>query len=348
MEPSSPHAVSRPSSAEALAIHPPLTWPEGGRAIYVPAEQGQPTVLFLHGWVMNRSAWAEAAAPLLARGYGLLLPDLPGFGEARELPSDVSPRAYFPEVARRLLLGMDSLGLDQVALAGYSMGGTTALALMRAAPERFPHALLLGPLVGSSVFQVAHNSWSSFTRLCGNIGRALRGPHARSLLRAVPGLALAGAPSPGGLVHWVAETSADGTRLPAESRFGSFVGTGPGCEIDVFLGGLVRTDFRTTLRSLRASHTLPYAQILAGYRGALTLATGSLDALSPPRFMQRLARLAPASGGRMHVVEGADHVALSQTPGEVSRLLLRWLDEPVVAGVTSEYEVQEHHRQVTA
>lgn len=333
MEPSlrlaeDPASPARPDSPHALASLPPVIWPDGGRAIHVPAAPGRPTVLALHGWVMNRSAWAEAAFPLLSRGVGLLLPDLPGHGDAKPLPSSVAPRHFFPEVARRILLGLDALGLERVHLAGYSMGAAAGLSLLDAAPARFERTFLIGPLVGSSTGQLIHNSWGTFSRLCGNIGRALKGPHTGALLRVAPGLGLSSAAAPDAMVQRTADAFADGAHLPSESTFAPYTGTpASATELEVFLEGLVRTDLRTTLRSLRASSAVPYRRILAGPIGPVTFATGSLDALSPVSFVRRLARLTPTAVDPVQMLEGVDHVALSQAPAEVTRLLLGWLGE---------------------
>lgn len=332
MEPSSRPASAdaspeRPADAHALALLPPVILPDGGRAIHVAAAPGRPTVLFLHGWVMNRSAWAAAAQPLVEHGFGVVCPDLAGHGDAKPLPSSVRPRAFFPEIARRLLAGLDTLGIGRFSLAGYSMGAAAALAILDAAPGRAERTFLLGPLMGPSEGQLVRNSWSNFSRFCGNIGRALKGPHAGALLRAAPGLGVGSSPLPDAWVQRAADAIADGERLPYESAYASYVEVPPSAtELEVFLDGLRRTDLRTTLRSLRASRTLPYRKILSRESAPITFATGSLDALAPPAFVERLVRLTPAARG-FELIPDADHVALSQAPAEVTRLLLGWLGE---------------------
>lgn len=330
-----PASPALPDSPQALASLAPVILPDGGRAIHVPAAPGRTTVLFLHGWVMNRSAWAEAAFPLLERGFGVVCPDLAGHGDAKPLPSSVKPQDFFPEIARRLLGGVETLGLSRFSLAGYSMGAAAAIALLDAAPGRVERTFLLGPLVGPSESQLVRNSWSNFSRFCGNIGRALKGPHAGALLRAAPALGVGSSPLPDFMVQRVADAVADGERLPFESAFASYAGVAAAAtELEVFLDGLMRTDLRTTLRSLRASRTLPYRQILARETAPVTFATGSLDALSPPAFVERLVRLTPSASGALALIPGADHVALSQAPAEVSQLLLGWLGEqPQVRGL---------------
>src|SRR5690606_6008319 len=92
-------------------------------------------------------------------------------------------------------------------------------------------------------------------------------------------------------------------------------------------------------RSLRASRTVSAAGVLSEWRGELKLATGGLDALSPPGFVRRIAGHAHptrrAEAAAVSILEGVDHVALSQAPHEITRLLFEWLGEPSQAPMTS-------------
>lgn len=316
----------RPLTPWALAHARPVLLPEGGCALHVPPSQpGRPTVLLLHGWAMNRSAWVEAAHPLLARGYGLVLPDLPGHGEARALPADVPAERLFDAAARRVLLALDALGLERVPVAGYSMGATVALALLRHAPERFERALLLGPLVGPPARQLARAPRPLLRRLGGNVLRALRGPQGPVLRRAALGLLAHALPLPAGWQRRVAARLADGERLPARSTFHAYLGLAGRCETEVFLEGLARTDFRTTARYLSAAaRSGPLHDAFERFRGPVVLATGALDALAPHGFCSRYA---PPRTPLVRIAD-ADHVALSQAPREVTALLVSWLCHP--------------------
>src|SRR5690606_32978933 len=187
-----------------------------------------------------------------AEGVGLLMPDLPGHGDAKPLPSSVKPRAFFPTTARRLLAGLDALGIERVSLAGYSMGAAAALCLLEQAPSRFDRLFLLCPLAGASSSQIIHNRWHSFSRLVSNVRRALSGPNAGALWRVAPGLGVSSLPSPDRLVQHTAEVFADGSWLPQESRFDTYVDASPEATgLEVLLEGLPRTDLRTTPPPLR-------------------------------------------------------------------------------------------------
>lgn len=87
---------------------------------------GDPPVVLLHGWPLDRSLWAAVASDLVAVGYRVVCPDLPGFGASPPLaPDDWTVEAYADEVAALLV----SLGSGPVPVAGHSFGGYVALAL---------------------------------------------------------------------------------------------------------------------------------------------------------------------------------------------------------------------------
>jgi pimeloyl-ACP methyl ester carboxylesterase len=91
-----------------------LTWPylEGG------PPDGQ-TILLVHGFGADKDSWLLYARPL-TRDYRVVVPDLPGFGDASRDPDlDYSARAQ----VGRLHAFADALGLERFHLAGISMGG---------------------------------------------------------------------------------------------------------------------------------------------------------------------------------------------------------------------------------
>jgi pimeloyl-ACP methyl ester carboxylesterase len=100
---------------------------------------GSPVVL-LHG----SSTSSLLLLPLLEclQGAWGIAVDRPGFGLSD--PADV-PRERFRQAAVEWLDGvLDALGLDEIALAGNSMGGTWALWYALARPERVRRLVLLG------------------------------------------------------------------------------------------------------------------------------------------------------------------------------------------------------------
>lgn len=90
------------------------------------------TVVFLHGFTGSTATWNEIAAAL--PNYKIVLIDLLGHGKT-ESPQEASRYAMNLQV-RDLKKLLAKLELTDYALAGYSMGGRTALAFATAFPEQ--------------------------------------------------------------------------------------------------------------------------------------------------------------------------------------------------------------------
>ena len=95
-------------------------------------EPGSLPVLFLHGFMGSSDDWQEVTASIGDRAFALSV-DLPGHGGSLGLPSE----AYTIGGAARAVVGvLDEVGVEQAAIAGYSMGGRLALYLALRRPER--------------------------------------------------------------------------------------------------------------------------------------------------------------------------------------------------------------------
>jgi len=82
---------------------------------------GKPVVL-LHGFPNDSEAWGGISGTL-AKKFQLLIPDLPGAGKSK-LPSVPLTLGYIAAAIKEML---DAEGIEQVVLAGHSMGGYAAL-----------------------------------------------------------------------------------------------------------------------------------------------------------------------------------------------------------------------------
>jgi abhydrolase domain-containing protein 6 len=108
------------------------SWLEAG------PRDGEPLVL-LHGFSGSKDNWI-LIAPLLARRYRVICPDLPGFGE-----SGLTAKGDYAigKQAERVIAFIDALGLAPCHLGGNSMGGFIALAVALDAPEKVASLVLL-------------------------------------------------------------------------------------------------------------------------------------------------------------------------------------------------------------
>lgn len=85
--------------------------------------RGEPVVL-LHGFAMNSNHWLPYVLPL-SRCYQFILPDMRGFGASHATPHNND--CILSNYAEDLDDVLDTMGLDEVALGGISMGACTSL-----------------------------------------------------------------------------------------------------------------------------------------------------------------------------------------------------------------------------
>ncbi len=90
----------------------------------------RPTVALLHGSGNDHTVWGLQARALAAHGRSVLAFDLPGHGRSGGGLLD-----RVEAMAEWLLAVLDAVGLQEVALAGHSLGAAVALATA-AMPER--------------------------------------------------------------------------------------------------------------------------------------------------------------------------------------------------------------------
>jgi non-heme chloroperoxidase len=99
-----------------------LTTPDGSRLRFSDRGTGS-TFLLIHGWKSSHRLWDLTATRLLAHGHRVVRYDLLGMGE-----SDKPSGPYdFERYADDLGFVIESLGLDDVTLVGWSMGSTVSL-----------------------------------------------------------------------------------------------------------------------------------------------------------------------------------------------------------------------------
>ena len=101
-------------------------------------EAGTPVVL-VHGLGGRSEDWRNLTPYLIRAGFRVYMLDLPGYGRS-DKPADFSYSV--PDEANAVLGFMNTLGLMQVDLGGWSMGGWIAQSFAAAHPERVNKLML--------------------------------------------------------------------------------------------------------------------------------------------------------------------------------------------------------------
>ena len=102
---------------------------------------GSPVVL-LHGYPENLQVWSRLA-PLLAERYEVIAFDWPGQGYSEEWAGGATPQL----LAKRLLVILEELKIEQPTLIGMDMGGQPALMFAAIFPESIARLVVMNSLV---------------------------------------------------------------------------------------------------------------------------------------------------------------------------------------------------------
>ncbi|KAF5345637.1 hypothetical protein D9758_015147 [Tetrapyrgos nigripes] len=101
----------------------------------VPADTGKPTLLFLHGFPSTSYDWHHQVAFFQDKGYGLLVPDMLGYGGTSK-PLD--PQLYVSSLVTRDIIDiLDAENIEQAVVVAHDWGSKTASRLANYFPERF-------------------------------------------------------------------------------------------------------------------------------------------------------------------------------------------------------------------
>jgi pimeloyl-ACP methyl ester carboxylesterase len=105
--------------------------PDGVAVRYEAAGQGEPALIFVHGWSCDRSYW-RAQIDHFARSHFVVAIDLGGHGESGLGRKEWTMTAFGGDVRAVV----EALGLRKVVLVGHSMGGPVIAEAARLMPER--------------------------------------------------------------------------------------------------------------------------------------------------------------------------------------------------------------------
>lgn len=92
---------------------------------------GEPLVL-IHGHPFDRSMWRPQLSYFSGRGWRVIAPDLRGYGRSTVVAGKTTLETFARDIATLL----DQLGVDEIVLAGLSMGGQIVMEFYRLFPDR--------------------------------------------------------------------------------------------------------------------------------------------------------------------------------------------------------------------
>jgi len=245
-----------------------------------PAGEELPLVL-VHGFPVDHRMWDETVAHLTAPAFVV---DLPGFGEAPDATGDPSVEALADAVAAAL----DAQGVRRAVVAGMSMGGYVALALV----ER--HLALVAGLALVDTKIVADAPAARENRL-----------------------RIAAEADAGGTVDPVRGMSE--TMLGETSRR-----TRP--DLVATVGGWIAEQRAASVAwAQRAMAARPdRTAVLEAYEGPVTVVVGAEDELTPVEDAEHtLAHTSAASDGALVLAPDAGHLAALEAPEHVAGALDR-------------------------
>ena len=141
-----------------------LTPFDGFESIEVQAEEASiflrrfgtgPPVLLLHGFPQTHLMW-RSVAPLLARRFTVICPDLRGYGRSG-CPASRPDHAPYAKraMAKDMVSVMEKLGFERFSIAGHDRGGRVAYRLALDHPERVAHLAVLDILTTADMWERA-------------------------------------------------------------------------------------------------------------------------------------------------------------------------------------------------
>jgi len=113
-----------------------------------------PTVVLVHGWGLSHLSYKRAAQALAARGFRVLVPDLPGFGGSRDLPLTKVNLESFAASLQGFVAHIQEGQAQEGRLAmpvhvvGHSFGGNVSARLAHNAPHLLASVVLVDAASG--------------------------------------------------------------------------------------------------------------------------------------------------------------------------------------------------------
>ncbi len=258
----------------------------GGLRWHVQRMGDGPALLLLHGTAAATHSW-RALAPILARRFTVVAPDLPGHGFTSAPP----PRALtLPGMAAAVAALVEALGVNPVLAAGHSAGA--AVLLRMALDGRIRPSAVIG--LNAALMPIGREHSAFFTGAARTLAALPFVPRAFAWLASDRGVAERLLRDTGSRVEpRGVELYARLFRKPAHLR--------------AALGMMAGWDLRPLLRDLPRLGP------------KLVLVVGAGDRTVPPADAERVRAVLPAT--RVVTLPGVGHLAHEERPEQVARIL---------------------------
>ena len=261
------------------------------RLSYVELGEGDP-VLLLHGLGGNWTAWLETL-PSVARTHRVIAVDLPGFGASAPGSDGIS----IPGYARTIERFCERLGLEEVVVAGSSLGGWVAAELTLRAPSLVRGLILID---AAGMVPTRAERFKAISMMRGAELGAPLAPRFRQAVASRPRLRKLA----------LKYTIADPVGLAADL---------------VYMGLPTAPDpgFSPAFTAARRSWSDAWCDQLTEIECPTMIVWGELDALLPLRQGREWARR--IRGSEFHVIPDAGHLPMLERPVLVNALIEAFL-----------------------
>lgn len=128
-----------------------------GAEIYVRTGGTGPPLLAIHGYPQTHACWHKVA-PVLARHFTLVLPDLRGYGDSRGPAADTDHVAYSKQtMARDFVTVMEALGHKRFHVLSHDRGARVGYRMALDHPERIDRLVTLDIVA-------THDAWADINK----------------------------------------------------------------------------------------------------------------------------------------------------------------------------------------
>ncbi len=273
-----------------------------GRRIRAHVTGEGPTIVFVHGVLVNANLWRKVVARL--DGFKRVTLDLPLGSHLEPMPKDADMRP--PALADLIADSLDALELDDVTVVGSDTGGGLTQILAVSRPQR------IGALVLTSCDAFENFPPRFFrivlapARIPGVIPIAFGGLRARAMRR----LPIA--------YGWLTNEQID---ADAEDSY----------VLPALTNREIARDVRRVLRGLDPKYTIDAALKLAGWDRPALIAWSENDRFFPTEHGERLAKIIP--GARFEQIDDARTFSAEDQPERLAGLIGAFVEEALPSRV---------------